>query len=62
MIILRSLSINIALMCVLVSFATAARIEISAPGEQTIPLAITRLMPLGTGSTSVAVVTEFQQV
>ena len=39
----------------------AARIEISAPGEQTIPLALTRLLPLGVGAQP-AVAREFQQV
>jgi TolB protein len=42
--------------------ATAARIEISAPGEQTIPLAITRLLPMGIGNTQPAVATEVQEV
>jgi len=44
------------------SVAIAARIEISAPGEQTIPLAITRLLPMGVGSAYPAVAAEFQQV
>ncbi|MCK5826240.1 MAG: Tol-Pal system beta propeller repeat protein TolB [Desulfuromusa sp.] len=46
----------------LCSTAFAARIEISAPGEQTIPLALTRLLPMGVGGAHPAVATEFQQV
>ncbi|SEA70706.1 TolB protein [Desulfuromusa kysingii] len=44
------------------STAFAARIEISAPGEQTIPLAMPRLVSMGVGSVQPAVAAEFQQV
>ena len=49
-------------LCLLCSATFAARIEISAPGEQTIPLAMTRLFPMGVGAASPAVAKEFQQV
>lgn len=39
---------------------SAARIEISSPGEQTIPLALTRLLPLAAPQAGIA--EEFQQV
>ncbi|MCK5913315.1 MAG: PD40 domain-containing protein, partial [Desulfuromusa sp.] len=48
-------------LCFLCSAAFSARIEISAPGEQTIPLAMTRLLPMGVGAHP-AVAKEFQQV
>ena len=40
--------------------ALAVKIEISAPGEQTIPLAITALLPIGAAQPGIA--DEFQQV
>ena len=50
------------LVCLFVSAGAAARIEISSPGEQTIPLAITRLLPMGAGVAQPAMVAEFQEV
>ncbi len=44
------------------SLSLAARIEISAPGEQTIPLALTRLLPMGVGGSQPAIAREFLQV
>ncbi len=52
----------IIILCLPFSVAFAARIEISAPGEQTIPLAMTRLLPMGVGAAQPAIATEFQQV
>ena len=57
--------INVFIIIILAFFSSAAfaaRIEISAPGEQTIPLAMTRLLPMGVGAAQPAVATEFQQV
>ncbi len=50
------------LMCIFTSVVSAARIEISAPGEQTIPLALTHLLPMGVGAPQPTVAAEFQQV
>lgn len=49
-------------LCFFSSYTFAARIEISSPGEQTIPLAMTRLIPTGVGSPQPAIAEEFQQV
>ncbi len=54
--------LTIMMVCLLCSPAVAARIEISSPGEQTIPLAMTRLLPMGVGGAHPAVAAEFQQV
>ncbi|MCK5914074.1 MAG: Tol-Pal system beta propeller repeat protein TolB, partial [Desulfuromusa sp.] len=54
--------LTIMTLCFLYSSAFSARIEISAPGEQTIPLAMTRLQPMGVGAEQPAVAKEFQQV